>query len=742
VSPPGAKTTLPEEPAQLVDELEEVAARVREQARADLGITGTSEEAPPLMRVLREEGVSIYPLAALSMLGLVNFFFRYGYDVVAPDISRSLGVGIGTIAAINALGALTLTLSGLPMAWLAQRKPRRAMLSIVTAIVWSVVTLYAGFVTGVAALLFVRMLDELTTGSVDSLHFPLLMDTYPPRARIRVASAYTALGALSLGLVLAPLLVALLSGVFHLTWRGIFVVSGLLSLAGTMFAVRLRDPGFGRFDTQRIRRTVHEAHGETAAQTAPDVQLRFFEILRRLLLVPTIRRIVIGEFVLGIFTIPLNTFVSFFLNERYGLGPTGRGLFFALTAVTGIISLGLFAKRGEAMFRKDPATILTIAAYSLAGSVIAFGLVALVPTLAGVTVMFCLGFGVQIVGYPALNVIGLSVVDARWRPHVGAVAGIFLAAGGILGSLFLSGIERRFGIGGALVALVIPGLASALIVGSARRFVNDDINRLVNQVVEDEEIKRINDAGGHLPMLSCKGVDFAYGKLQVLFGVDFTVDDGELVALLGVNGAGKSTLLKVISGIGLPSQGSVRFHGQDVTYLDAERRLRLGITQVPGGRAVFPPLSVVDNLRVYGYALDRKAGTIDQAIARSFAAFPQLERRRNQLASTLSGGEQQMLGLCKALILQPRLLLIDELSLGLAPVVVGQLLDLVREINASGTAVVLVEQSVNIALSVARHAYFMERGEIRFDGPSDELLGRDDLLRAVFLEGAGRKPEP
>jgi ABC-type branched-subunit amino acid transport system ATPase component len=227
----------------------------------------------------------------------------------------------------------------------------------------------------------------------------------------------------------------------------------------------------------------------------------------------------------------------------------------------------------------------------------------------------------------------------------------------------------------------------------------------------------------------------------VLFDVDFTVDEEEMVALLGVNGAGKSTLLKVISGIGLPTKGSVRFQGQDITYLDAERRLRLGVTQVPGGRAVFPPLSVVDNLRVYGYALNRNAGTIDDAIDRSFEAFPRLRERRNQAASTLSGGEQQMLGLCKALILRPRLLLIDELSLGLAPIVVTQLLEMVREINATGTAVVLVEQSVNVALSVARHAYFMERGEIRFDGASEDLLNRGDLLRAVFLEGAAGRSE-
>jgi ABC-type branched-subunit amino acid transport system ATPase component len=259
---------------------------------------------------------------------------------------------------------------------------------------------------------------------------------------------------------------------------------------------------------------------------------------------------------------------------------------------------------------------------------------------------------------------------------------------------------------------------------------------MIDEVLEDEEIQHIHASGGRLPMLSCRGIDFSYGQLQVLFDVNFTVDDGEMVALLGVNGAGKSTLLKVISGIGLPSRGSVRYRGQEITYLDAERRLRLGITQVPGGRAVFGPMTVVENLRSYGYTMGRDRGAVDRAIETCFEAFPRLHERRNSLAAQLSGGEQQMLGLSKALMLRPRLLLIDELSLGLAPVIVGQLLEMVRRINADGTAVVLVEQSVNIALNLVEHAYFMEKGEMRFDGPARELLGRDDLLRAVFLKGA------
>jgi ABC-type branched-subunit amino acid transport system ATPase component len=241
--------------------------------------------------------------------------------------------------------------------------------------------------------------------------------------------------------------------------------------------------------------------------------------------------------------------------------------------------------------------------------------------------------------------------------------------------------------------------------------------------------------GRHLPLLGCRRVDFSYGQLQVLFSVDFTVDDGEMVALLGTNGAGKSTLLRVISGLGLPSAGSVHYRGADITFVGTDRRVALGISQVPGGRAVFGPMTVAENLAVYGYSHGRDRATVARGIDATFEAFPRLAERRGQLASTLSGGEQQMLALGKALILHPRLLLIDELSLGLAPIVVGELLAMVRKINDAGTSVVLVEQSVNIALSLVHHAYFMEKGEIRFDGKSADLLARPDLLRSVFLEG-------
>jgi ABC-type branched-subunit amino acid transport system ATPase component len=324
------------------------------------------------------------------------------------------------------------------------------------------------------------------------------------------------------------------------------------------------------------------------------------------------------------------------------------------------------------------------------------------------------------------------------RPHASALVGIFtVGVGGFAGLSLLSGLDTRYGVIAAITTVVlIFGFISSLVLYSAGNLVNADLDRTVADLIEEEELDAMAQRGVQLPMLACRKIDFSYGQLQVLFRVDMTVDDGEMVALLGTNGAGKSTLLRVISGLGLPSSGSVRFRGGDITYLEAPRRVKLGITQVPSGRAVFGPMSVVENLKMFGYSHGRNTAEVERGIDASLDAFPILAERRNQRAATLSGGEQQMLGLSKAFILKPRLLLVDELSLGLAPRIVAELLAMLRRINAEGTAIVLVEQSVNVALSVVEHAYFMERGEIRFDGRAGDLLKRRDLLRSVFLEGA------
>jgi len=242
------------------------------------------------------------------------------------------------------------------------------------------------------------------------------------------------------------------------------------------------------------------------------------------------------------------------------------------------------------------------------------------------------------------------------------------------------------------------------------------------------------------PLVSCHGIDAAYGAVQVLFGVDLAVGDGDIVALLGTNGAGKSTVLRVMAGLMPATSGSVHYEGRDIGALDPVERVELGIVTVPGGRGVFPSLTVAENLRLGGWLVRRQPEALARATDGVLALFPALGQRLSTRAAELSGGEQQMLTLAQALLCRPKLLLIDELSLGLAPTVVAELLEVVRRLAADGTTVLVVEQSLNVAAALAPAAVFLERGQVRFSGPTAELADRPELARAVFLRGADPVP--
>jgi ABC-type branched-subunit amino acid transport system ATPase component/predicted MFS family arabinose efflux permease len=745
-------TTLRPEPGEeLVDRIEQTREELRTESRTRLGVTGTDEKPPSLRSVLKENELSIYPLFALGLLSIVDTFQGFAFGVLVPEISSTLGVSRATVAAIITVNGFAAAASPLAISALTIHKARRALIIVITGVLWSLVALSTGFVTAAAGLVFVLMMDGLTTGSVSALHVPFLMDSYPAQTRVRVLARYR--GANLFGNVLAPLIVFYLTGT-GFTWRGVFVVMGLLSLVAALTTIRLRDPGFGRWDSEQIRETVRqkEAVVTTLAReglSESDVSLKFWEIVQRLMLVPTMRRLFIVQMVYGVFVIPFGVFLSFFLDEVWNFNPQQRSLFIAGESVVAIVTLWFFGRRGEALYKKDPKFLLEFASWLVIATVGLICFAALIPApqeigklspnLVLMVLLFFASSALLAPLGPSISVAVLSIVPSGMRPIGGSLLAIATALGGLGGALFLGGIDAQYGIVGSMIAFFIPGLIGSLILRTTGKLVVKDLDRMIDETIEDEEIRQLTASGAKLPMLACRNINFSYGQVQVLFDVNFTVEDGELVALLGTNGAGKSTLLKAISGIGLPSSGSVRYRGLDITYLDAERRLRLGITQIPGGRAVFAPLDVIENLRVFGYTLGRDKKEVNRAIDEALAAFPRLDERKNQKASTLSGGEQQMLGLAKALMLKPRLLLVDELSLGLAPVIVGQLLDMIEKINDQGTAVVLVEQSVNIALNLAKHAYFMEKGEMRFDGPSKELLHRDDLLRAVFLEGAAAR---
>jgi ABC-type branched-subunit amino acid transport system ATPase component len=237
--------------------------------------------------------------------------------------------------------------------------------------------------------------------------------------------------------------------------------------------------------------------------------------------------------------------------------------------------------------------------------------------------------------------------------------------------------------------------------------------------------------------LEAEEVNFSYGRLQVLFGVSLYVEPGEALALLGTNGAGKTTLLRVLAGLETLSSGRVRLNGVDVTGTEAEDLVGRGLVLVPGGRAVFADMTVDENLELQALTVRHRTDWVRQRREEIYGLFPRLAERLRQPAGSLSGGEQQQVALAKAILLDPSVLCIDELSLGLAPIVVQELLDVVRGINATGVAVVLVEQSLNIASDLCARAVFMEKGLVRFEGRPSELLERDDLARAVFLGGSG-----
>ncbi len=233
-------------------------------------------------------------------------------------------------------------------------------------------------------------------------------------------------------------------------------------------------------------------------------------------------------------------------------------------------------------------------------------------------------------------------------------------------------------------------------------------------------------------LLEVRDLHVYYGEFQALFGVTFTVEDGEVVAIVGANGAGKTTTLKTISGLLQPRQGSILWRGRDITGIPAHERVAMGIAHVPEGRGIFPYLTVYENLRVAAYT-KRAKKYFEDSLEMVYSLFPILKERRNQLAGTLSGGEQQMLAIARALVQRPTLLMMDEPSLGLAPKLAREVIMLARKLRDEyGITILLVEQNVRLSLRVADRAYVMETGRIVREGAPEELE-RDPMVRRAYL---------
>lgn len=234
-----------------------------------------------------------------------------------------------------------------------------------------------------------------------------------------------------------------------------------------------------------------------------------------------------------------------------------------------------------------------------------------------------------------------------------------------------------------------------------------------------------------MAMLEVKDLEVYYGVIQAIKGISFHVDKGEVVALIGANGAGKTTTLHTVTGLLSPKSGHVMFEGKDITKVPAHKIVSMGMAHVPEGRRVFAELSVYENLKMGAYTRKDK-NEIEESLKNVYKRFPRLEERKNQMAGTLSGGEQQMLAMGRALMSKPKILLMDEPSMGLSPIMVNEIFDIIRSVSESGTTVLLVEQNAKKALSIADRAYVLETGTIALEGKAKDLL-EDDSIKKAYL---------
>ncbi len=665
---------------------------------------------------------SVYPLVVLFGFNAVDELDRRGFDVLLPEIRRHFGVSLGGILTVVALAGVVALLCAVPIGFYADRLNRVAIM-ISGAVAWGAFSVFTGLATTLVLLGIARAGSGLGRAVVEPTHNALLADYYDIPDRPKVYSFHRAANAL--GQFLGPLLAGLIAAAWG--WRAPFVVFAIPTAIFVILALRLREPDRGFFERKAMGL-------EGDALTTEDVPASWAESWRALRQVRTLQRIFLALPFLALSIIGLASLTSLFYDEVFGLSVAERGYVAAAAEPAQFIGLLLGIPIATRLMRRDPGLVLRFVA--LTGSIAAAGFLVFsqMRVLWLAVALNVLVSGVIAVVAPAIYAALSLAIPPKVRSFGFGVAALYVLPGLVILPL-IGAIADSWGIRAGLVAMVPVILIGSFIIASGAPLVAPDIQRVWTAAAAQSEVLS-ERRQGRAKLLLCRGVTVHYDSVQVLFGVDFEVDQGEVVALLGTNGAGKSTLLKAITGTVEVSGGAIVFDGRDLTHTPANEAAERGVTMVPGGQGVFPGLSVAENLQLAGWLHRREPEHVRAATERVLDIFPILRERIDQEAGNLSGGQQQMLTLGMAFIERPRLLMIDELSLGLAPVIVGQLLEIVREMRDAGTTIILVEQSVNVALTVAETAYFMEKGEIRFHGPTAELLDRPDILRSVFLEGA------
>lgn len=716
--------------------LDEEAKRQAEQAEREAGVVlpddllpGVGDEPMSLREAFAVGGKGMAVL--LLLLNLVDELPRT-IRVLAPDIQRSLGISDTVLFGVLGFGGVALVLGTVPMAALADRIRRVALIPIMSGF-WAVATFLSGLVVNPFQLFWATAATGLGQAYRIPVSNSLITDTYPIQARSRIF-AFEGVGR-PIGQLLGPLLVGGIAVSIggDDAWRYAFFILAVPPVLLGLTALRLREPERGRFEQDAV------LSGEDALDV-DELEPSMSTAFARLRKIRTFYALATGIGVVGFALIVVPGQFNLLLDRKYGLDALERGIVESLIWLGSLVSIPIAGRVFGRKFREDPDSVVRIMGTLIMAAGLLYLVVLPVKTLGLLILGLALAQALISAALVAAPMIIAAVSPYRIRTQAFALLPVFIfLMGGFFGGLLGGQISDVYSNRTAMLILGPPGaLLGGWLIRRGAHHIRRDISLSVEELLEEqEEARKIVAGDDEVPALQVRNLDFSYGPVQVLFDVSFDVAPGEVVALLGTNGAGKSTLLRAISGLGIPDRGVVRLNGRTITYAEAETRFRVGIVQLRGGAGIFPGLSIDDNLRASLLGIELEPDEIERRVGVAVERFPALQGRLNENAESLSGGQQQMLALAMALIQEPEILLIDELSLGLAPVIVQELLGVIEQLKADGQAMVIVEQSLNVALAFADRAVFMEKGQVRFSGPAQELAERGDLARAVFLGGEG-----
>ena len=667
-------------------------------------------------------GESAYPLVVLFGLNAVDELDRTAFGILLPNIRDEFGLDNTKVLGLVALSSIAALALQVPIAQYADRS-KRVPLAVAGALIWAMFSGMTGLATGVVVLTIARSGSSLGKAVIDPTHNSLLADYYPIAARSKVFSTHRAANAV--GAFIGPLSAGLLAYAFG--WRVPFIIFVVPTIVFAVLALKLHEPVRGKWEREAMGASDEVANTE---ETVPS----FAESWRTVQKIHTLQRLWWSLPFLATALIGFVVLASLMYEQQFNLDERGRGVAAAVSEPFQLLGLVLGTRYITKHFMTDMRGLIRFISRVAILTSLASVAFALSPNVVVAVAINCVISATLAVVGPGILVALSLAIPSRARATGFSVASLWVIPGLLILPL-IGWISTEVGIRWGMLTLVPLFVIGSLILGTAQNTIDADIAQVWQASAARSEAL-YQRRRGEADLLLIRNLDAGYGGRQVLFGVNFDVKEGEIVALLGTNGAGKSTLLKSISGVVEADRGAVILDGRDVTHAPPNEIAALGISQMPGGQGVFGGLTVNENLQLAGWTRRHDPTGRAEAVEEVLTMFPLLRDRLHRDAGDLSGGQQQMLALGMAFVAKPRVLLIDELSLGLAPVIVGQLLPIVQRVADQGTAVILVEQSVNVALSVAQRAYFMERGTIRFSGPTSELLDRKDLLRSVFLAGA------